>query len=142
MKAWYEDDNLLPEDRVDFELFPWHSAKFNGNALHVDNSLVREFVWKPVAELRAPLVFAFGAWWWKNLDRLGLKIIARLGDGGDQPCNLGYKPGARQGIVIARMDHGGLIVAEKHAGGPPGPPARKKVQDFKQQIRDLIGPES
>jgi hypothetical protein len=136
MKAWYQDDGLGSEDRVDFELYPWHSRKFDGNALKLDDALLREFVWDPLGEMDAPLVFAFGHWWWANLKHLGLEVIAQLGDGTDRPIDLGYKAGAKQGIVIARSSNGGLVVAEKHAGPPPGPPALKKVPILRQLILD------
>lgn len=88
--------------------------------------------------MEAPLVFAFGRWWWENLEHLGLKVIARLGDGTDRPIDLGYKAGAKQGIVIARSRHGGLVVAEKHSGPPPGPPALNRVAHFHKLILDAV----
>lgn len=138
MKAWYDDGDLVPQDRVDFELYPWHSHTFNGKALKLDLQLLHEFVWKPLAELEAPIVFAFGSWWWENLDNLGVDVVARLGYKGDRPFDVGYKPGSRQGVSIAVAPHGGVIVAEKHGGPPPGPPARALVPRFRDQISAAV----
>jgi hypothetical protein len=138
MKAWFGDDRLTPQDRVDFELYPWHSRTFNGRALNLEAALLREFIWDPLRELEAPLVFAFGHWWWKHLSQLGVEVIARLGDEVGRPVGLGYRSGARQGIVIGRLPHGGLVVAEKHSGPPPGPPALSKVPLFRQLIMQAI----
>ena len=138
MKAWYDDDLLEPQDRVDFELYPWHSHTFNGAALKLDLQLLRQFVWDPLAELEAPIVFAFGAWWWENLENLGVEVVARLGYKGDRPFDIGYKPGSRQGLTLGVAPHGGLIVAEKHGGPPPGPPSLSLVSSFKEQVLDAL----
>jgi hypothetical protein len=138
MTAWYEDGNLGPQDRVDFELYPWHSRRFYGGSLRLDDRLVREFVLEPLGELKAPIVFAFGRWWWANLEHLGVEIIARLGDGTDRPLNIGYKDRSTQGIIIGRAAHGGYVIAEKHSGPPPGPPAVKRVALLRKLVSEVI----
>jgi hypothetical protein len=134
MRAWYEDPNLGPQDRVDFELYPWHSKSFHGHALVLEPRLLHRFVLDPLNELAPPIVFAFGSWWWRNLPQLGFRVIARLGDGGSRPIDLGYRTNAQQGVVICRAPYGGLVVAEKHSGPSPGPPSAGKVARFRRAI--------
>jgi hypothetical protein len=98
---------------------------------------VKEFVWRPLAELKPPITFAFGKWWWENIEQIddGITILGRLGDGGTAPCDVGYKDGSRQGVVIARASYGGIVVAEKHSGPPPGPPVgRTRTTLFREQL--------
>jgi hypothetical protein len=137
MREWFQNENLSGLDRVDFELYPWHSKKFYKNNLRLDASLVQKFILEPVVELEAPLIFAFNAWWWENLENLGVEVISRLGDGGDRPLDHGDKAGAKRGVMVAKLPHGGLIIAEKHIGSA-APPAREKVQDFKRQVLENL----
>lgn len=142
MRNWYGDSQLTPQDRVDFELYPWHSHRFAYTSLDLPACLpyVRRFVWEPLTELEAPVTFAFGAWWWKNLEALGVQIVARLGHGGEHPFDLGYKADAKQSVVVGRLPHGGVVIAEKHGGGPPNPPMGSEKRAKTERFRSLVEP--
>jgi hypothetical protein len=117
---------------VSFELYPWHSARFDGRRKFEEaQELIHEFVWKPVTELGAP-VFAFGADWFPILEMLdkrssGLKIIKRLGAGG---APYGSKVESRS-VMVLRDSDGLTVIAAKHDGaaGPPRPSETKRLRD-------------
>ena len=138
MREWYEDQSLSEEDRIDFELYPWHSHRFHKPSFRADLGLIRQFVLEPLLELEPAVTFAFGAWWWKNLDALEIEVVGRLGDGGDRPFEIGYKAGSRQGVTIGRLPHGGIIIAEKHGGPAPQPPTASKVPLFRRLILESL----
>lgn len=138
MREWCGDDSLVEQDRVDFELYPWHSHQFHKPSFRADLGLIRQFVLEPLIELEPPVTFAFGAWWWKHLDDLGIEVVARLGDGGERPFEIGYKPGSKQGVTVGTLPHGGVIVAEKHGGPAPQPPIPAKVPAFKKLILEAL----
>lgn len=136
LRDWIGDKELPGSAMVSFELYPWHSARFNGRrAFEGAKELIVEFVWKPVAELGAP-VFAFGADWFPILDPicekriLGLEVVERLGACG-RPY--GSKVESRSVMVLRNKD-GLTVIAEKHLGaaGPPSP-------DETYMLRDALG---
>jgi hypothetical protein len=140
MRHWYEDDSLQPSDRVDFELYPWHSKTFQGSSLKLDLSrpddlaILKELVWDPLMELQPPFIFAFGEWWRANIDKFPLRVTRRLGWLGDTPIDIGYRAGSNQGVVVAETEYGGLVVAEKHGGPSPRPPAKARVDRFRAAV--------
>lgn len=139
MRDWYGDYSLVSDNRTDFELYAWHSHSFSGASMRLDLRVLKTFVLDPLWELDPPWVFAFGAWWWGHLQDLGLEVIARLGHRGDEPFDIGYKPGAKQGVTVARTPNGGLMVAEKHGGPSPTPPITLRVPAFRQLILRTLG---
>ena len=67
LRRWFGDDNILPKDRIDFELFPWHSQAVT-SAMVPTHDIIREFIWEPLTELRVEFIFAFGRPWIDLLD--------------------------------------------------------------------------
>jgi hypothetical protein len=128
MRNWVGDSQLTSSEMVSFELYPWHSAVLNA-PIRPDLSIVEEFVWGPVAELRAP-VFAFGAPWLSILEtRLGLEVVDRLGpDGRRYPSTV-----ASRRVTVLKSKGGVTIIAEKHAGSA-GPPSREETLLLKVEL--------
>ena len=113
-----------------FELYPWHSARFNGRRKFEEaQDLIHEFVWKPVAELGAP-VFAFGADWFPILEGVrGLECVKRLGADGTP---YGSEVESRS-IMVLRAGDGLTVIAAKQSGYA-GPPRR----DETVRLRDAV----
>jgi hypothetical protein len=135
MRRWHDDmpDPLGPEHMSAFELYPWHSTRVTGR-IRPDPTLIREFVWDPIAEIGAP-VFAFGAPWFAMLqDGLGLEVIERLGAGGR---DYGSAVPSRA-ITVFESPVGLPVVAEKH-GGSAGPPNVDETRRLRDAIHHLTG---
>lgn len=128
LRDWTGDRELPHSAMVSFELYPWHSAKFNGRRAFAEaEELIHELVWKPVAELGAP-VFAFGADWFHILEKIrGLNVVEKLGAGG-----MPYDSSVENRSVMVLRDNSGLtVIAEKHTGdaGPPSPEETNRLRD-------------
>lgn len=121
LRTWFGEPNLSQELMVSFELYPWHSTAVTG-AMRPPKAIIDGYVWKPVAELKAP-VFAFGAPWLHILEKeLGLEVVDRLGAGGrDYGSTV-----ASRSVTVLKSEHGVTVVAEKHRGGA-GPPSRAET---------------
>jgi hypothetical protein len=132
MRNWFDDSQLPCSRMVGFELYPWHSTGVTG-PIRPDRELVEEFVWRPVAELGAP-VFAFGAPWFSILESvLGLRVVARLGLNGEK-----YESAVASRSVIVLTDDKGLsVIAEKHAGSAC-PPSRDETYRLKDGLDRLL----
>ncbi|BAN04402.1 anti-phage DNA glycosylase Brig1 [Ilumatobacter coccineus] len=117
LRRWVGEPTLPASAMVGFELYPWHSKAVKG-AMRPPAAYVREWVWEPIAELDAP-VFAFGAAWFDVLEHgLGLRVVARLGPGGE---DYGSAVESRAVLVLRDEQTGVTVIAEKHMGsaGPP-----------------------
>ena len=134
LRDWTGESELPCSAMVSFELYPWHSARFTAR-LRVEDALkfVHEYVLNPVKELRAP-VFAFGAPWFGILENpvFGLKVVARLGVGGE---SYGSRVASRSVRVL--QGSGGLtVIAEKHSGSA-GPPSREETDLLRKAVLDV-----
>ena len=137
MQRWFEDPSLTPNDRVDFEVYPWHSTVFNAKAFFPERDLIRDYVLEPVTELHPEWVFAFGRWWVDNLPNLGVEVEAVLGHGGS-PYVGTAKERAKRTIMVGRLGNGVRVVAEGHSGGA-GPPGGKELPYFRDAVRAACG---
>ena len=128
MRTWAADPHLPGSAMVAFELYPWHSTAVTG-PMRPDPSFVEEFIWRPIAELAAP-VFAFGAPWSSILEKgLGLRVVDRLGLGGR---TYGSAVASRS-VAVLKNESGVTIIAEKHAGSA-GPPSRVETLLLKDAL--------
>ena len=128
LRTWTGDSALQGSAMVSFELYPWHSTVVRG-AMRPDPSVVKEFIWEPIAELVAP-VFAFGAPWFPILEEgLGLRCVDRLGHGG----RAFGSAVARRSVAVFKSEQGVTVIAEKHMGGA-GPPSHKETLLLKKAL--------
>ncbi len=134
LKDWCADPSLGPEAMLAFELYPWHSERLTSR-LRVPPKIVREYVLDPISASGAPVVFAFGADWFRLIREqahdLALQIVAVLGPEGDRPC-----PGrvTSRSVVVAKATSGMTLIVEKKRNHP-SPPAR----DDTLLLREAIG---
>lgn len=131
-RDWLRAPALGLDRVVLFEAYPWHSVKFHEARLHpggVALECIRRFVLGPVAALRAPWVFAFGAAWPRLLDAAGLvpafELSTRAGD---------VWPGAPKDRVVRgyRLEESALL-AEWHMGSA-APPATPEVPGLRAAV--------
>jgi hypothetical protein len=116
MRDWCGEPQLQSSAMVGFELYPWHSPAITAT-IRPDWDVVEEYVWRPIAELRAP-VFAFGAPWLSMLEAApGLHVVDRLGLSGR---DYGSAVPSRT-VVVIQAPNGLTIFAEKHAGSASAP---------------------
>ena len=114
---------------VGFELYPWHSTRVTAK-MKPDPAIVRDYVWEPIAELGAPLVFAFGAPWFALLtEQLGLTVVRRLGKDGD---DYGSRVASRSVLVLEGPD--GITVVAAKQSGSAAPPSAEETQ----RLRDAV----
>ena len=124
LRDWTGEKGLPCSAMVSFELYPWHSRKFDGPKLRVEaaEKFVHEYVWEPVKELCAP-VFAFGAPWFRLLQKMsGLDEIVRFGAVG-RPYGSSVED---RSVIVLRGGGGITVIAEKHKGGA-GPPRSEET---------------
>ena len=127
-RTWVGDPHVDHSAMVSFELYPWHSTAVTGR-MRPDRGVIEEFVWRPVAELAAP-VFAFGAPWSVILEHdLGLEVVDRLGPGGR---TYGSAVPSR-GVAVLKGGNGVTVIAEKHTGSA-GPPSRQETALLRQAL--------
>ena len=134
LRDWVGDEDLPASAMTTFELYPWHSTHITGRLGGPEtHEIVSENVWKPVAELEAP-VFAFGARWFAHLEATpGLRVVARLGK--DGTC---YGSKAKSRAVIVLQDDNGLsVIAEKHSGGA-GPPSSEETTLLRKAVASVL----
>ncbi len=114
---------------VDFPLFPWHTAKWNGAAFTPDAETLEKYVLEPIASTGARWAFGFGKDWWDVIEALGLRVLDQLGDGG--------RPYA------TRVDHrrwlvaegpGDLRIAVMRLDTMPIPPSAEETQDLRRVL--------
>lgn len=122
-RRWHEDASLRLADVVLFELYPWHSTRFDSNRCDVDPELLREYVFEPIESFDPAVpVFAFGAPWMKlleaNADRWGMTVVDRLGS--PQRPWPGRSPTRR--ALALRTAAGRLVLTVRQQGTarPPG----------------------
>ncbi|MBW3599781.1 MAG: hypothetical protein KY475_21240 [Planctomycetes bacterium] len=132
LRRWFGDNDFQPDERIDFELYPWHSGKITG-AMRPEAGIIRDFVWEPLRELGVEYIFAFGRPWLNLLSELPeIKVVDRIGDGGRSYAT-SMKPGSRIAVVKANTPSGAWLIIEKHSGsaGPPGGP---EIEIIKREL--------
>ena len=132
LRDWVGDRRLPESVMVGFELYPWHSARVTAR-MCPDQSVIEEFVWRPIVELGAP-VFAFGAPWAPILEKdLGLQVVDRLGPGGRRyPTAIACRK-----VTVLKTDNGVTVIAEQHAGSA-GPPSREETAHLRQAVEGWL----
>src|SRR5207249_1963139 len=123
----------LTFDVLMFELYPWHSRGLT-SGIRPPIRFVQEYIWEPIADVGAPIVFAFGAHWFDLLRRLDIDVIVELG-----PNNgLGSAIASRSMLIGRACKTGTVIVAEKHAGSA-GPPRASEVKVMGEAYERVVG---
>lgn len=79
---------------VCFELYPWHSQKWQSTRFRLDDRIVREFILDPIASIpRIEWALGQGKSWWTMLERLaafpGWARLGCLGGPDAEPCPSG-----------------------------------------------------
>ena len=136
---WFDEPALGPADRVDFELYPWHSYEFDKAALRLDIGLVKEFIWEPLSELRPEWICAFGKWWTEHLEDLGVEVIAAFGDGSDRDLPDLEGESCSRLVVVGLTPQGSRVLAEKHSGSAR-PPKRSKARILREFVEAAFNP--
>ncbi len=134
LQRWFRDGNLQPKERIDFELFPWHSHAVTGPMVPAPE-IIRKFIWEPLAELNVKFIFAFGRPWLDLLDKGQLPDIQetdRIGEGG-RPYGTSRKPGARTTVVKAKTPWDSWLIVEKHSGSAT-PPSGREIDIIKREL--------
>ena len=124
---------LPPGGVVGFELYPWHSVAWSTGAYEVDDSLLDDFVFEPAATAGATECFAFGADWFRVLQKLDVDVVQHLsGRAGDWPA----ATPSRQVVITRHRRLPMHVIAMKHSGsaGPPKPSERDALQKVIQSI--------
>ena len=119
-QRWLGDPRADVGDILNFELYPWHSAKVTG-PMQPPPALLREFVWDPIAEIDTQQVFAFGADWFGVCEDLGLPCLAKYGAGRPFPSGATYQDW-RLGIYELPSGQHVVVSAQPGYAGPPGLP--------------------
>jgi hypothetical protein len=132
MQRWWDQPELKASDMLSFELFPWHSPRLTA-PIRPEPRLIREFVFAPIEELDAPLIFAFGAPWFSLLaEKLELQVCARLGVGGDPyPTKV-----ADRAVVVLSLPSGAPVIAVKQ-GGFAGPPSKQETLWLREALASV-----
>lgn len=132
LKRWFRDDNMSSDQRVDFELYPWHSTSVTAR-MRLDADIARDYIWDPLSELPIEFIFAFGGPWIEVLPHLpGVEIVDWIGDGG-RPYATTSKPTAKRAVIKASTPTGAWFIFEKHSGGAT-PPAEKEMNIIKEEF--------
>lgn len=110
-----------------FELYPWHSTRMTG-AMKPPSDVISDFVWGPISDLGAQLVFAFGRPWARVCEALGLAPAKRCAAGDpDFPTRVRSRV-----IQTYHLPDGGRVVVCWQSGyaGPPGREDTRLLRDL------------
>jgi len=132
LRTWF-GENFRETEMLTFELYPWHSKIKRGD-IRPDPVIIREFIWKPIADLGNPTVFAFGADWMRLVVDMGVQVEAKLGGNG---TDYGSTVSSRC-VLVGRTTEGGPVVVEKHSGSA-GPPRREEAKRLQEYLRSKLG---
>lgn len=130
-RRWLDEPAATHNDLLIFEAFPWHVTVVDGS-LRPPSGVVDEFVWQPIAELSARMVFAFGRTWADVASGLGLPVVDRLGRGGRPYGSLV----ADRAVRIYLLPSGQHLVVEWHKGSA-GPPSAAETVVLKAALAGL-----
>lgn len=111
-RQWLDDPSCRSEEILVFELFPWHSDKVT-RRMRPDPELVDRFVWGPLSEVEAEVIFAFGKEWGGLAERIGLP---------EQRHAVHFSVPTRQ-LRVFQLHSGQQLAVVWQPGysGPPGP---------------------
>jgi hypothetical protein len=132
LRTWADQADLPASAMVSFELFPWHSARVTAS-MSPDPALIGRFIWEPIADLKIPLVFAFGAPWFALLRSLDVEVVEILGAQG-RPY--GSRVESRS-VLVGRTSAGTVVVAERHSGSA-GPPAKDEAVLLRHEVERIL----
>lgn len=112
-RRWTGDGDARSRDVLVFELYPWHSDKVTAT-MAPSSDLIDRYVWAPIANCDAPVVFAFGAQWQRVATDLRLP---------EERLDHTLSVAARRARVF-RLPSGQRLAVVWQAGynGPPGAP--------------------
>jgi hypothetical protein len=115
-QRWLGDASAGVHDILNMELYPWHSRLANG-AMRVPPEFAKEFVFDPISEIDAELVFAFGADWFATAARMGLSVSKEFSNE-----ELQSPAKARWRLSVFDLTQDQKLVVSSQAGyaGPPG----------------------
>jgi hypothetical protein len=132
LKRWFRDDTFASDQRIDFELHPWHSTRVTAR-MRPGADIVRDYIWGPLSELPIEFIFAFGGPWIEVLPQLpGVNIVDWIGDGG-RPYPTTSKPRAKRSVIKATTPTGAWFIFEKHGGGAT-PPSQAEMEIIKREF--------
>jgi hypothetical protein len=128
----YGDPVISAADMLAMELYPWHSTGVTAQ-MRVPREVLQRFVWKPLAELDAAEVFAFGKPWAGIARDLGLPLEQHLGKDGEP---WGSTVASRT-VLVYRLPSGQRLVVNWQTGyaGPPG-------EADAERLRTVLGVDS
>lgn len=132
-RDWLEDQELVPNQLLTLELYPWHSARVTAPIVPPAD-IIENFIWKPLADIPVELVFAFGKPWLRVCDALGLPEVGRWGSGG---VDLGSPVASRAAVAFA-LPSGQWVVVSWQSGyaGPPGREDARRLRERLLEARD------
>lgn len=112
-QRWLADSGVRSRDVLVFEMYPWHSDAVTAKIVP-DRRNIDDFVWRPLAEIDVPYVFAFGAPWSRLADALRLD---------EQHVTLTMTVPSRR-VRLFRLPSRQRLVVSWQPGynGPPGQP--------------------
>ena len=131
-KRWLQKTRATPADIINFEMFPFHSKGLT-HRIAPPRDIVDSFVWKPLSEMKAPVVFAFGSDWVPVCVELLGKSIAQYGDGGRQLRDT--TNGNWQVNVFPLAEKRIIVSWQRGYAGPPGP---GNTDELRRVVRDAL----
>jgi len=116
-RRWTDDEALSGTDLLTVEMYPWHSKNVTAT-MRPPAGVLKEFVWRPLAEVSLPFFFAFGADWARMCEQLGLEPENRWGAGGKDFGS----PVKSRTVITYRLSAEQRVVVSWQQGyaGPPG----------------------
>jgi hypothetical protein len=123
-RRWLRDSAVSVHDILELELYPWRSKAVTA-PIRPPADIIRKFVFAPVQEIEVPVVFAFGAPWFKVCEALELPLEAGFSSGGWH-------------LNACRLPSSQLLIVSSQLGfaGPPGP---RRVEVIRGVIDYLTG---
>ncbi len=129
-RRWTGDESVSGADLLTVEMYPWHSKNVTAT-MRPPAGVLKEFVWRPLAEVSLPFFFAFGADWARMCEQLGLEPENRWGAGGKDFGSLvksrtviTYRLSAAQRVVVSWQQ------------GYAGPPRAEDVTRLRAVLAD------
>jgi len=122
-RAWLKEPNLPARDLLILELYPWHSTQVTAPIVPC-GPIVEKFIWRPLADLSAELIFAFGKPWLGVCKLLGLRELRRWDPGGDD-----FIVASRAGVLFELPSHQRVVIVwQSGYAGPPGPDDTERLR--------------
>jgi hypothetical protein len=129
---------VAAEAVVSFELYPWHSARWDSRAFSGADEIVQEAIIKPIQSLGVRWGIGKGKAWWDLLERLsgqsGWQRLGGLGGPGESPCPSGVTH--RRWLVVQSPT--GLCVAAMKLKSMPVWPRESLVPAIRSALEHLV----